>query len=266
MDALSTLLTWGNPPNKKGAMSDLSKRWPLGLNRKTWPDYLGVFILMLFVLLFFDVSLSRSAIAWDGEWRAPFQFVTHFGLSDWVLIPSGLIFLISFIGYRLVRRMSPWRLATFELALLTGFIFAAVGGTGLLTNLLKRLFGRGRPAVYDEFGAFDFQHIFNDWTFQSFPSGHSTTAMATAIVVGFLAPRFFRLVLIIAVVTGVSRVVVGDHYPTDVLAGFAVGCIGTYAVRNYFAQRKWLFRATHEGRIRFQGVPALRRLVQRALA
>lgn len=247
-------------------MSDLSKRWPLGLDRKNWPDYLAFLILLLFILLFFDVSLSRSAIAWDGEWREPFQFVTHFGLSDWVLIPSALVFLVSFIAYRLIRRTSRWRLATFELSLLSGFIFAAVGGTGLLTNLLKRLFGRGRPTVYDEFGAFDFRHIFNDWTFQSFPSGHSTTAMATAIVIGFLAPRFFRLFLIIAVVTGISRVVVGDHYPTDVLAGFAVGCIGTYAIRNYFARRKWLFRASPDGRIRFQGGPALRRLVQRAFA
>ncbi|RYE60590.1 MAG: phosphatase PAP2 family protein, partial [Hyphomicrobiales bacterium] len=107
---------------------------------------------------------------------------------------------------------------------------------------------------------------FNDWTFQSFPSGHSTTAMATAVVVGFVAPRFFRLFLIIAVVTGISRVVVGDHYPTDVLAGFAVGTLGTYAIRNYFARRRWLFRAMPDGRVRFTGVPALRRLFQRTLA
>jgi membrane-associated phospholipid phosphatase len=90
--------------------------------------------------------------------------------------------------------------------------------------------------------------------------------MATAVVVGFLAPRFFRLFLIIAVVTGVSRVVVGDHYPTDVLAGFALGALGTYAVRNYFARRQWLFKAMPDGRVRFRGVPALRRLFQRAAA
>lgn len=247
-------------------MKEMSKRWPLGLNRKNWPDYLAFFILLLFALLFFDVYLSRSAIAWNGEWRQPFQFVTHFGLSDWVLIPSGLVFLASFVGYRALRRSSHWRRGVFELSLVSGFIFASVGGTGLFTNILKRIFGRGRPAVFDNYGAFDFQHVFNDWMFQSFPSGHSTTAMATAIVIGFLMPRFFRLFLIIAIVTGISRVVVGDHYPTDVLAGFIVGGLGTYAVRNYFARRKWLFRAAADGRIRFQGVPALRRLVQRARA
>ena len=247
-------------------MVDLSKRWPLGLDRRYWPDYLAFFILALFILLFFDVYASRNAIAWAVEWRQPFQFVTHFGLSDWVLIPSGIIFLVSFGIYRFWKRVSRWRLAIYELALLSGFVFAAVGGTGIAVNLLKRLFGRGRPAVFEEFGAFDFQYLLNDWTFQSFPSGHSTTAMATAVVVGFLAPRFFRLFLILALVTGVSRVVVGDHYPTDVLAGFALGAIGTYAVRNYFARRRWLFQAMPDGRVRFRGVPALRRLVQRSLA
>lgn len=247
-------------------MVDLSKRWPLGLDRRNWPDYLAFLILALFILLFFDVYASRSAIVWAVEWRQPFQFVTNFGLSDWVLIPSAVIFLLSFCAYRFWNRLSRWRLAIYELALLSGFVFAAVGGTGIAVNLLKRLFGRGRPTVFEEFGAFDFQYLLNDWTFQSFPSGHSTTAMATAFVVGFLAPRFFRLVLIIALVTGVSRVVVGDHYPTDVLAGFALGALGTYAVRNYFARRRWLFKAMPDGRVRFRGVPALRRLAQRALA
>ncbi|SFV33064.1 PAP2 superfamily protein [Devosia crocina] len=247
-------------------MSDLTKRWPFGLNRRNWPDYLAFFIFALFVLLFFDVYASRSATAWAVEWRQPFQFVTHFGLSEWVLVPSGLVFLVSFLMFRFWGKTSHWRRAIFELSLLSGFIFAAVAGTGLITAFAKRILGRGRPTVYDDFGAFDFQYIFNDWTFQSFPSGHSTTAMATAIVVGFLAPRFFRLFLIIALVTGVSRVVTGDHYPTDVLAGFAVGALGTYAIRNLFARRRWLFRPTPGGKIRFTGVPALRRLLQRALA
>ena len=247
-------------------MVDLSKRWPLGLDRRNWPDYLAFFILALFILLFFDVYASRSAIAWPVEWRQPFQFVTHFGLSDWVLIPSAIVFLVTFIGFRFWKRTSRWRRALYEVSLLSGFVLAAVGGTGIAVNVLKRIFGRGRPAVFEEFGAFDFHYLLNDWTFQSFPSGHSTTAMATAVVVGFLAPRFFRLFLIVALVTGVSRVVVGDHYPTDVLAGFALGALGTYAIRNYFARRHWLFKTMPDGRVRFRGVPALRRLFQRAAA
>lgn len=243
---------------------NLTKRWPLGLDRKNWPDYLALLVLALFIMLFFDVYASRTSIEWSPYWREPFGFVTHFGLSDWVLIPSAIAFLICFIAYRFQARSSLWRRGLFEGALVSAFIFIAVGGPGLLTVILKRIFGRGRPVVYDDNGAFDFVHFVNDWTYQSFPSGHSTTAMATAIVVGFLLPRFFRLFLLLAVVAGVSRVVVGDHYPTDVLAGFAVGTLGAYAVRNVFASRGWLFRYTADGRVRFNGLPALRRAIQRA--
>lgn len=245
---------------------DLTKRWPLGLNRRNWPDYLGALVLVLFVVLFFDVYASRTATAWNAEWRQPFEFVTNFGLSDWVLLPTALAFIVCFIAFRLRPLGSLSRQSWYEGALLSGFIFLAVGGPGLATNLLKRIFGRGRPVVYDDHGAFDFIHVFNDWTYQSFPSGHSTTAMATAIVIGFLAPRFFRLFLIIALVTGISRVVVGDHYPTDVIAGFAMGLVGAFAVRNFFASRRWLFAPTSDGHVRFNGVPALRRLIQRARA
>src|SRR5690606_22481781 len=106
--------------------------------------------------------------------------------------------------------------------------------------------------------------IVNDWTFQSFPSGHTTTAIALAFVIGFLWPRLFWPFLAIGVLVGVSRVPVGMHYPTDVLAGFVVGMLGAYLVRNFFAERDWLFRRRADGRIVRKPFVALRRLGQRA--
>jgi membrane-associated phospholipid phosphatase len=218
-------------------MQDLTKSWPLGLNRRNWTRYASMFVLALFVLLFFDAYFSQEAQAWPTEWRQPFQFITNFGLSEWVLVPSAIVFLLSFLTFRLWRSGTRTRRALFELSML-----------------------------YDHFGAFEFQHIFNDWTHQSFPSGHSTTAMATAVVIGLLMPRFFKVFFIIALMTGVSRVVVGDHYPTDVLAGLVIGGFGTFAVRNFFARRGWLFRAIPGGGVRFKGLPALRRLCHKRAA
>ncbi len=78
-------------------------------------------------------------------------------------------------------------------------------------------------------------------------------------MVGFIAPRFFRLFLLLALMTGFSRIVIGMHYPTDVVAGLVVGTIGAYAVRNFFAARRWLFATLPDGRVRFRGTPNLRR-------
>jgi membrane-associated phospholipid phosphatase len=243
-------------------MPNLTQRWPLGLNRKNWPDFAAAIIGLLFVLVFFDVYISQSLIAWPDAWKAPFAFTTDFGLSEWVLIPSLIIFVLAAIAVRLVRK-GLYRRATYEAAIVASFIFVGVGLPGLLVNLLKRLFGRARPELFVDTGMFQFQHFLNDWSFQSFPSGHATTAIGTAFIIGFMAPRYFRLILLVAVMTGISRVVIGMHYPTDVVAGFVIGMLGAYAVRNLYAKRRWLFAALPDGSVRFRGTPNLRRVWRR---
>ena len=97
---------------------------------------------------------------------------------------------------------------------------AAVALTGLLLYLLvKRRAGRPRPyrrldglqlcaRPLDEF---------------SFPSGHTLHAVAFAIVVPAYFPALGVLLLSFALLTGLVRVVLGLHYPSDVLAGIAIG-------------------------------------------
>jgi len=247
------------PKDRPPAFMDLTQPWPLGLSSTSWIPHVKVAVLILFLVVWFDVWASQSSMAWPDMWRAPFFFITDFGLSDWVLIPTLIIF-IAVMVVMLPLRKGRYRRAFYEAVLLSGYLFIAVGGPGLAANILKRIIGRGRPVVYDEVGAFEFHHLFNNWTFQSFPSGHSTTSLAIAFAVGFLVPRFFSILLLIAVAAAASRVPVGMHYPTDVVAGFIVGTLGAYFVRNEFARRRWLFVRHPDGTVHFRGLPALRRL------
>lgn len=244
-------------------MPNLMHRWPLGLDRKNWPDFAAAIVFVLFVLVFFDVWVSQSLQSWADTWRAPFAFITDFGLSDWILIPTLIVFVLAVAAVRFWPS-AAYRRVAYDLAMVSGFVFIGVGLPGLVANLLKRLFGRARPEHFIESGAFQFQHFLNDSSFQSFPSGHATTAIGTAFVIGFMAPRFFRLILLIAVMTGISRIVIGMHYPTDVVAGFVLGTLGAYAVRNFYASRRWLFAYRGDGTVRFRGVPNLRRALRRA--
>ena len=60
------------------------------------------------------------------------------------------------------------------------------------------------------------------WT-SSFPSGHAASAAAFAAGAAIEMPELAPGVLALALAVGASRVVTGVHYPSDVLAGFAIG-------------------------------------------
>ena len=138
----------------------------------------------------------------------------------------------------------------------------ALGGLpGLVTAIVKRIIGRGRPVI--EAGAPDFQLLaWLDWTYQSFPSGHATTGFALCFTVSFLAPRAFAWMLMLALLISMSRIVVGAHYATDIVGGAIIGTLGAYLVRNVFASRGWLFEARSDGAIALKPLDAIRDLMR----
>lgn len=89
--------------------------------------------------------------------------------------------------------------------------------------LLKNLIARARPyATYPELIE-DLIGIIHVPSSYSFPSGHTVSAMAVAFTVLTQHKKLGSIVLVFAILMGLSRLYVGVHFPTDVYGGIVVG-------------------------------------------
>jgi len=109
--------------------------------------------------------------------------------------------------------------------------FAAVLAAGVSVGLgvllflkLKRAFGRKRPCSMEPHC---WANIVTRDRF-SFPSGHSTTAFAVALSLGSFYPEAMALLLLLATMVALSRIVVGMHFLSDVIAGSGMGALLGY--------------------------------------
>ena len=106
------------------------------------------------------------------------------------------------------------------------FVLAAVVSGLVLSSLLKACFARPRPEVVP--------HLAQVYS-SSFPSGHSMMSAIVYLTLGTLLARmsarrplkvyFLAVALILTALVGCSRVYLGVHYPTDVLAGWTAGLV-----------------------------------------
>ncbi len=115
---------------------------------------------------------------------------------------------------------------------------AEVVGIGLAEGL-KAATHRPRPYVVDP----SLRTPAGKEPDSSFPSGHTTVAFAGATVLAFDAPELAPYGYAFATLVGLSRIYEGVHYPTDVLAGAALGSLvawGVVAGRNALQAHHWL--------------------------
>lgn len=156
---------------------------------------------------------DETILAWIGEnlradWLDPLMIVyTKLGNGGLVFIVLAVIFLF----FRKTSRAGASAAAGLALGALS-------------TNLIiKPLVARPRPWVVME----GWETLVTSSDMNSFPSGHTTAAFAFAAALCVALPQKWAkaAALIAAALMGYSRLYVGVHFPTDVLAGVVVGTL-----------------------------------------
>lgn len=132
--------------------------------------------------------------------------------------------------------LAGWPVLTLLTVILSGYlatrrhwegvalVAVTVIGQSVIVHFLKDVIGRDRPTVVP--------HLV-DVSSESFPSGHAASAAALYLVLGAILARsaqhngqrvyVLSVAIALTLIIGASRIYLGVHYPTDVLAGLCVG-------------------------------------------
>lgn len=119
----------------------------------------------------------------------------------WGFIAAGA-FLVT--GFQISNLIVPW---------------GAIALSWTLAEGTKYLFDRRRPFVHDT----SIAPLIKTPSSSSFPSGHSATAGAGALSLSVLYPALAALILPAGILTMLSRIYLGVHYPFDVMVGALIG-------------------------------------------
>ena len=201
---------------------------------------LSSFVLFLLLAIFREqlIHMDEAIYAWLTAYESPSILSIMEGLTD---IGSGeMILIITFIIAAILAFKRLWSYALFSLVVTFG---------GLFINLaLKMTIQRGRPGESRDLEVFG--HSL-DMTSYSFPSGHSMRIVLLSLLLIFLAVHFVKsstwkasmviLLIVLPVLVCLSRIMIGLHYFTDVLAA-TFAAIFWFQICYFFFNRRFFYK------------------------
>jgi undecaprenyl-diphosphatase len=136
-----------------------------------------------------------------------FRTITHIGGAAFISVTTLLFIILS---------SNQTRLAAISSA-------AALALSHIPVQLVKKFFPRKRPYLLFE----RTKILPNPLKDHSFPSGHTTAVFSVIVPFIFLKPFLAIILIPLGICVGVSRIYLGLHYPSDVIAGGILGaCFG----------------------------------------
>ncbi len=201
-----------------------------------------------------DRPLALFLHARDADLHALFDLIGRLGEAwGWLLL-----FALAFAGLHWggeLPRLRPIVVPMRTLSALPAFLFASIAASGLVVDVMKIGFGRLRPKLLFRSDLYGFTWLGWRPDHWSFPSGHTATIVALFSALWWLWPQHLLFYVLAASIVAGSRVVVGAHYPSDLMAGALVAVLSTRYVAQVFARWGIDLAASRQGRRRAAAMP-----------
>ncbi len=164
-----------------------------------------------------------------------FSEITKLGSSSWYFSIATIGFIIFYINNKLqiIKTKSAKNLSNF---FISSFVYILT--VGIITQIIKHVVGRPRPNHTDFEDVFNFKYFTMESSFHSFPSGHSSTIFIVCFILVSVVPRLKYFFYFLASVVAFSRVIVGAHFFTDIVAGAILALI-LFKVLNKLIEDKY---------------------------
>jgi undecaprenyl-diphosphatase len=159
------------------------------------------------------------------------SWTNHSQALDWFFIfcANYLVYIFSAMAILYWFIHKPENKMLERKAVATAFISFVIARL-LLTELIRIIVPRHRPIVLHPI--IDLMQIQKE---SAFPSGHASAMFAIAIAIYFYNKRLGSWLLVMSAVTAVARVVIGVHWPSDIIAGALLGILVAWLTEKFLA-------------------------------
>jgi membrane-associated phospholipid phosphatase len=189
-------------------------------------------LVLILISFLVDGSVERLVLEWNGgHWShlPAVALLSRYG--DW---PE--LMLLGVLGLVLARRL---RNARWQRILLSAMIASTLAG--MAVNASRLTTGRTRPRAAAEQGWYGPRHdgkwMIGAADFNSFPSGHTATAVGFAGVILFAAPAWGIPAMIAAGSIALARILLGAHHPSDVITASVLSLAIAWLVWEFLGKR-----------------------------
>ena len=200
---------------------------------KPWVT-ISYFLLIILSILYVDKPIAYFFHDLDLKNNMPLlNWVTKSGLGGLYIIPLFL----GALFFRFINHHKKWEERFW-------FLWLCVLIPSLICVLLKILFGRARPDLLFNDQLYGFFGLQTRAYFWSFPSGHTTTIMGFVFGLSILFPRYCYLFLLMGLTVVSSRVMLTQHYLSDVMAASYLALLGVGLIHLWLCRKKWFLHLT----------------------